>query len=41
MKALNLINYAPEVERLAESNDPARLEQYRLRLSGALDLYSF
>ncbi len=41
MKALNLVNYAPEVERLAESHDASGLEQYRLRLSGALDLYSF
>ena len=38
MKALNLVNYAPEIERLAESKEAARLEQYRLRLSGALDL---
>jgi aminoglycoside phosphotransferase (APT) family kinase protein len=41
MKALNLINYATEIERLAESDDKARLERYRTRLSGALDLYSF
>lgn len=40
IKAMNLINYAPEIERLADSNDTARLEQYRLRLSAALDLYS-
>lgn len=41
MKALNLINYATEIERMAESDDKARLERYRTRLSGALDLYSF
>jgi hygromycin-B 4-O-kinase len=35
-----LINYAAEIERLAESKDDLRLEQYRIRLSGALDLYS-
>lgn len=40
IKALNLINYAPEVERLAEANDKVGLEQMRVRLSGALDLYS-
>jgi hypothetical protein len=40
IKAMNLINYAPEIGRLADSNDTARLEQYRLRLSAALDLYS-
>lgn len=40
IKALNLINYAPHVGRLAERNDRAELEQCRTRLSGALDLYS-
>jgi aminoglycoside phosphotransferase (APT) family kinase protein len=39
IKALNVINYAPEIERLAEAKDFARLEQYRTRLGGALDLY--
>jgi hygromycin-B 4-O-kinase len=41
MKALNLINYATEVERLLESHEMARLERYRTRLRGVLDLYSF
>ena len=40
IKALNLINYAPHIEHAAEANDKAKLEQYRIRLSGALDLYS-
>jgi aminoglycoside phosphotransferase (APT) family kinase protein len=40
IKAINLINYAPYVERAAAEKDKARLEQYRTRLSGALDLYS-
>ncbi len=40
IKALNLINYAPHIERLAERNARAQLEQCRTRLSGALDLYS-
>ena len=40
VKALNLINYAPQIEGLIESKDASRLEQYRTRLSGALDLYS-
>jgi hygromycin-B 4-O-kinase len=40
IKAINLINYAPHIERLAELNDRAQLERYRTRLSGALDLYS-
>ena len=40
MKAINIINYAPFVERAAEEQDRAKLEQYRTRLAGALDLYS-
>lgn len=40
VKAINVINYAPEIERLAEQKDLIRLEQYRTRLSGALDFYS-
>jgi aminoglycoside phosphotransferase (APT) family kinase protein len=38
-RALNIINYAPQIERLVEKKDSARLEQYRFRLSGGLDLY--
>ncbi len=40
MKAFNIVNYAPKIERIAEAKDVARLEKYRTRLSGALDLYS-
>lgn len=40
VKAFNLINYAPSIERMAQSKDQTRLEQYRTRLSGTLDLYS-
>jgi aminoglycoside phosphotransferase (APT) family kinase protein len=40
LKAINLINYAPFVERAVEERDRAKLEQYRTRLTGALDLYS-
>jgi len=40
LKALNLINYAPYVAEAAEANDMARLERYRTRLNGALDLFS-
>jgi hygromycin-B 4-O-kinase len=39
LRALNIINYAPEIERLADEKDTVRLEQYRVRLSGAFDLY--
>jgi hygromycin-B 4-O-kinase len=38
-RALNIINYAPEIERLVEEKDSTRLEQYRFRLTGGLDLY--
>jgi hygromycin-B 4-O-kinase len=40
MKALNVINYAPHIAHSAEANDVTKLEMYRLRLSGALDLFS-
>ena len=40
LKALNLVNYAPFIEQAADANDTDALERYRLRLSGALDLYS-
>jgi aminoglycoside phosphotransferase (APT) family kinase protein len=40
LKAFNIINYAPFVEKAAEEGDKQRLEQYRTRFSGALDLYS-
>ena len=40
VKAINFINYAPEIERLAIEKDAEHLEKYRTRLSGALDLYS-
>lgn len=41
VKAINFINYAPEIERLANENDTAHLEKLRTRLCGALDFYSF
>ena len=40
LKALTIINYAPEVRRAAKSKNKAKLEQYRARLHGELDLYS-
>jgi aminoglycoside phosphotransferase (APT) family kinase protein len=40
MKAINLVNYAPEVERWVKAKDAAQLDHNRIRLSGALDLYS-
>jgi hygromycin-B 4-O-kinase len=40
LKALNVINYVPYIERALETGDEAQLDRYRTRLSGALDLYS-
>ncbi len=40
IKAINIINYAPEIERLYIAKETKQLEQFRTRLSGALDLYS-
>lgn len=40
VKAINFINYAPEIERLANEKNTAHLERYRTRMSGALDFYS-
>lgn len=39
-KAINILNYARFVEQSDEEGDEAQLEEYRVRLSGALDLYS-
>ena len=41
VKALNVLNYAPEIERLAAADEVAEIERHRARLGGALDLYSF
>jgi hygromycin-B 4-O-kinase len=40
VKALNILNYVPEIERLVTLKQSALLQRIRLRLSGALDLYS-
>jgi len=40
MKALNVINYAPHIAHSAQRNDAVKMEKYRVRLSGALDLFS-
>jgi len=40
VKALNVVNYAPEVERMMKAKDAAQLDYYRIRLNGVLDLYS-
>lgn len=40
LKAFNIINYAPFVAKAAKDGNEQRLERYRMRFSGALDLYS-
>jgi hygromycin-B 4-O-kinase len=40
LKALNVVNYAPFIEQAADAGDAEALDRYKLRLSGALDLYS-
>lgn len=40
IKALNVLHYAPHVQKAVEDKDVALLNSYRMRLSGALDLYS-
>jgi hypothetical protein len=40
IKAFNIINYAPTIEKMAENKEKEKLEQYRTRLGGELDLYS-
>lgn len=40
IKSLNLINYAPTIEDLANVKDKHTLDFYRLRLGGDFDLYS-
>ncbi len=39
VKALNLINYVPHIERLERRKDLTQVEFLRVRFSGALDLY--
>ena len=39
VKAINFINYAPEIERLANEKDHAHLDAMRTRLNGALEMY--
>ncbi len=40
IKAFNITNYAAAIEEIVKAKNTARLELYRTRLSGALDLYS-
>ena len=40
IKAFNIVNYSNAIANAAETNDHKALADFRLRLSGALDLYS-
>lgn len=40
LKAINLINYAQTIENMIERKDEKKLQEYRVRLNGGLDLYS-
>jgi hypothetical protein len=40
IKAFNIINYANAIERAVEVRDNKMLAEFKLRLSGSLDLYS-
>jgi aminoglycoside phosphotransferase (APT) family kinase protein len=39
IKAINFINYVPEIERLFAAKETLLLEKYRTRLTGVLDFY--
>jgi hygromycin-B 4-O-kinase len=41
VKAINLVNYAPVVEKISKTNDMTLLDRYRTRLRGDLDLFCF
>lgn len=40
VKVFNILNYSQAIARAVESEDPKSLDDIRLRLNGALDLYS-
>ena len=40
IKVFNLLNYAPVIERIIRKNDKTKLDHYKLRLQGVLDLFS-
>lgn len=40
IKAFNILNYAPEAERLAEAKDKEGLDRIRSRMDGVFDLYT-
>jgi hygromycin-B 4-O-kinase len=40
IKAFNMLNYVPKIERAIRKKDKTSLEGIRLRLAGVFDLYS-
>lgn len=40
VKTFNLLNYAPEIENIIQQKDKVKLAYYKIRLNGALDLFS-
>jgi len=40
LKVFNILNYVPEMERLRQQKQKEKLEHYRARLGGALDMFS-
>jgi hygromycin-B 4-O-kinase len=40
IKVFNILHYAPVLERIVKRKDRERLQYYRLRLAGALDMFS-
>lgn len=40
IKVFNLLNYAPEIERMRQEKQKNKLDHYKLRLKGVLDLFS-
>lgn len=40
IKVFNLLNYTPEIERIIQKKQKKKLDHYRLRLKGVLDLFS-
>ena len=40
LKAFNLLNYAPIIERMAKENDQEQGSHYEAWLQGALDMFS-
>jgi aminoglycoside phosphotransferase (APT) family kinase protein len=40
IKVFNFLNYAPEIERIVRQKEKTKLNHYKLRLQGVLDLFS-